>query len=246
MRSQRAMRGGMKALVAAAILLALACAPAQAATILFDHAATGNNCFPFGCSDPLFGEGTRYQQVYNASQFSGPIEITQITFFNTTFNAGAGQIHPATYELHLSTTSRAVNALDVVDFGSNVGADDVLVFSAALSGVPGTDFVFDLSTPFTYDPADGNLLLDVFKSNFSPLSIANAATFGFLFLDAHNGTFGDASSRAHNFGTDFDSWGLVTAFTGEVFPPIDVPLPQALVLLGAGVTAIAVVRRRRA
>ena len=233
------------------LFLALVIAPAAPAVNVTigdpPDPATGN-CFPFGCSDPQFGPGTRYQQVYSSASFSGPILIETITFFNTQVLPGALQIHPARYEIHLSTTSKAVNGLDLVDLDSNVGADDQTVFSATLSGMAGTDFALQLSTPFQYDPAEGNLLLDVFKSDFSPLSIGTAALLGFAFLDARNGTFDAESSRAHDFGSDFEGWGLVTDFSSDNGPQ-PVTTPASLILLTGGllgVRAVVWAQRRRA
>jgi hypothetical protein len=233
------------------LLLSLAIAPAAAALNVTigepPDPATGN-CFPFGCSDPEFGPGTRYQQVYSGASFPGPILIQTITFFNTQVFPGAVQIHPARYEIHLSTTSKAVNGLDLIDLDENVGTDDRTVFSAMLSGTPGTDFAIVLSTPFQYNPTEGNLLLDVFKSDFSPLSIGTAALLGFAFLDARNGSFGSESSRAHDFGSDFEGWGLVTNFSGENGPQ-PVPSPASLILLTGGILGVGRVmwaHRRRA
>src|ERR1035438_559223 len=62
------------------IILLVAAIPAAAAGIVVGlppDPETGN-CFPFGCS--YNGE---YQQVYNSGQFSGPITITNLEFYNT-------------------------------------------------------------------------------------------------------------------------------------------------------------------
>src|ERR1700690_2138574 len=39
------------------------------------------NCFPFGCA-----YNGSYQQVYSSSQFSGPMTITALSFYNTQIN----------------------------------------------------------------------------------------------------------------------------------------------------------------
>ena len=61
-----------------------------------------------------------YQQIYAATDFSGPIAITGLTFFNKQFTAGT--ILSATYEIQLSTTTKAVGGLSTT-YASNLGAD---------------------------------------------------------------------------------------------------------------------------
>jgi hypothetical protein len=48
------------------------------------------NCFPFGCA-----YNGRYQQVYSAGAFSGPLTITDLEFFNTAFNSAATSMNDA-------------------------------------------------------------------------------------------------------------------------------------------------------
>jgi hypothetical protein len=159
------------------------------------------NCFPFGCS------GTRYQQVYNKNLFPGPMTINNISFFNEQFTPGS--INSASYTIFLSTTSKLVNQLNTVDLDDNVGPDNALFLSAPLGG-PLTSTRFTLEgLAFFYDPSQGNLLIDIFKGPSSG---------GGIFLDARNGTFGSDSSRAHNFGSGFASFGLVTEFNSVSTP----------------------------
>ncbi|MEH2027608.1 hypothetical protein [Nostoc sp.] len=185
------------------------------------------NCFPFNCLN-----GTRYQQVYNADLFSDAVVIDEISFFNTEYLRVSNIIDTATYEVYLSTTAKAVNALDTVNFSSNVGTDNSLFFKGKLGGtIIGKTFSISAQSSFLYNPSKGNLLLDIFKTN----SLGEGSGF----LDARNGTFGNDSSRAHNFGTGFTSYGLVTEFRTH---PISVPEPTsitgllAFAALGAGLT----------
>lgn len=217
------------------LLAAVVVSPAFATTIVIGNPPDpgSGNCFPFGCST-----GSRYQQVYNSALFGAPLLINQVQFFNTQSDPGLGVVETANYEIHLSTTSVAVNSLDTVNFANNVGADDALFFNGILGGpVGGTTFTIN-GTGFLYDPADGNLLLDIIKTGGS----AN----GSVFFDARNGTFGTDSSRAHNFGTAFAEWGLVTGFSDAELTPV--PEPATLVLLGPALAWTAWKRagRRRA
>jgi|GEM_PF-266514 len=116
----------------------------------------------------------RVQEVYAASHFPDhPIWIKEIRFRP---NAGdtpkSGSV--ADFQLNLSTTAKAPDELSL-NFAENLGPDDTVVYkgrleiSSAVSGPPqgpcDFDMILRLTTPFYYDPALGNLLLDF--RNFS-------------------------------------------------------------------------------
>ena len=149
----------MKIKCSLAVIVCLSvCIGAQAGTIIGLPASTGfGNCSPFGCY-----AGTRYQQVYSASQFPGPFTINDITFYDSV-GSEYSTTAPGTYKFHFSTTSKAVDALDTT-FANNVGIDDS-VFAVWTGG--GSDFPsFTVTgTPFNYNPVNGNLLLDIFISS---------------------------------------------------------------------------------
>lgn len=190
----------------------------RADSVLIGAPATGANSFPFGGINAAVGD--RYQQVYNSALFSGPISINDITFFHTNFPIG-DMLDTADYVISLSTTSAAVNGLDTVNFDANLGADNTLFLSTHLSGIIGSTLDL-MGNTYNYDPSQGNLLLDIKKSN----SLGD----GTVFLDARNGDFGTDSSRAHDFGTGFEGFGLVTEFSG----PGNNVVPEAGTLLSFG------------
>jgi hypothetical protein len=139
-----------------------------------DAATEGNGDNSFSFNTNIVGvTSQRYQQVYASSQFSaltGPQLITEILFRP---DATLGQAFSSTLpniEIALSTTSKAPDGLSAT-FAANVGANNTTVYSGPLSllssatrppgGPKAFDIAINLTTPFLYDPAAGNLLLDV-------------------------------------------------------------------------------------
>src|SRR6266568_249613 len=109
----------------------------------------------------------RYQQVYNASVFSSVppecIYVTTLTFFQGFSQKGSTLLTITSMEINLSTTQRAADNLST-NFAENVGADETIVFGPArhdFNDVISDRFPILLDRPFRYNPATGNLLLDV-------------------------------------------------------------------------------------
>jgi hypothetical protein len=169
----------------------------------------------------------RYQQVFQSTEFSafgGPALITQIAFRPDAVSGNAFSSILPSVRIDISTTSAAPDALSST-FASNVGADDRMVYSGSLplssaftgpaEGPKTFDIVINLATPFFYDPAAGNLLLDV--RNFD----GGSTTFFDVQLAS-----GGSASRAFSTVTgsvddpsgDADSTGLVTRFTASPVP----------------------------
>lgn len=203
---------------------------AGASVLIGTPADFPGNCAPFGCT---LGPSTRYQQVYDSASFSGPINITGITFFHTVSN-DSGILNSGTYTVRLSTTSKAVNALDLVTYDNNLGADNTQVFSGSLPpSVPFGGSLTLSSSGFLYDPSLGNLLMDILISN------AQRST-PVMYMDARNGTAGTLFSRATDVATGSDSFGLVTQFETDTA----IPEPSTAGLLLAGLTAVWALRRK--
>jgi hypothetical protein len=110
----------------------------------------------------------RYQQVYNQSLFTnldpGLIYVTTLSFTLTSTqltNPITGWTIPK-MQVNVSTTPKTADHLSPV-FSENVGPDDTIVIGPVSYVFPGSGAFQALlfNRPFRYNPAQGNLLLDV-------------------------------------------------------------------------------------
>jgi len=192
----------------------------------------GANSYPFG--GPSGPPGTEYQEAYSSSLFSGPISITGIDFFLQPGYSGGGNLYAGTYQLSLSTITANINSLSDTNFSSNLGPDNTIFDTVALSGAPPSTLTFT-GGPFNYNPANGNLLLDIQISNTVP----GLAGYGGAGYEDGAGTGPAGIIRYHNFGGGTTGFGLVTEFDSTV------PEPGTLSLLGCGLVGLLVQRLRR-
>jgi hypothetical protein len=132
----------------------------------------------FQASHTLHDSG-RVQQVYNASEFwTGPILIRGF-YWRPSADTNYGfrfQTVLTNFQVNLSTTSAQADQLSST-FADNIGPDETVVFqgktriASRFKPGPGNTRQFDIFVrfkhPFFYDPAQGNLLVDIRNFQFS-------------------------------------------------------------------------------
>jgi hypothetical protein len=252
-RSHR--EGSAAALVAAlGIVLSLWMASAGPANAITIGTNDTNNFIPFGglstelapqLSDPAVVP--QYQQVYNQDAFADSLTITELKFFE--FDP-PGQVGSAllggTFTIRLSTTTRSMNALACCDnilLNTNRGADEVeFIVDAVLADnyLDGT-LTFSATTPFSYDPSLGNLLIDIQVGGYDPDNAVAELVLGTRkFFQLTDDTIGGGDplvSLASNWdGFNNQGIGLVTVL---------VPEPSTFFLMSSGLLVLGLLPRRR-
>jgi hypothetical protein len=159
--------------------------------------------------------------VYSSAAFgTNDILIDELTFYLAPIGGNGGTVpNNATFTVSLSTTTAAVGGLSIVA-SNNLGPNNTVVFTGLLPALSNTgELNLLFSTPFSYDPTAGNLLLNVTSSN---------GTEGNLYLLAQESS-GLMSRLFGGFSTDY--YGLVTDF-GTVTDAVPEPSTWAMMILG--------------
>jgi hypothetical protein len=204
---------------------------ASAVNGTIDIGATDNNSrYPIGLDPsangtafPNFQTGGVYQQVYAKTAFTGPVTITQIAFASQAQLTSNPGIASYNFNIALGTTAASPNALST-NLAANRGPELVQVFSGPLAANITDNDQFDVFidvTPFTYDPANGNLLLEI---NFnSPVQFSGGPLLYYR-AGADSRTSRAANPSGAAGGAFIDNFGLLTRFTTSTTSPAQVTL----------------------
>jgi hypothetical protein len=214
MRGIEPKRIGLLGLILAGALLAVSTRPASADVIV---GGTGNdNVFPFG-NGFYTGE---YQQLYAASAFPGSVVINAVSFESLRLLTTGSET--LTFSLGLSTSPSSLSSPSST-FALNKGADFTTVFNSSITFTALNNGTFDLvipTAPFTYNPAGGNLLMDVVITGSSGVGVA-----GFNFGASPNVSRiywvgGDPISGSRDVGV---GEGLLTRFSTSAIATVPEP-----------------------
>ena len=137
---------------ATAAIVAAAFSPAQAVVI---GTADSENALPFGSSNS--GTAFVYQQVYNKTDFGGPIDITRITFYDA-FGTTGGNVRGGNFRIFLSTTATAVGGTLGIPPGGIASLTEV--YNATLPTLSSGRLDFTGLPAFHNDPAAGTPAAD--------------------------------------------------------------------------------------
>jgi hypothetical protein len=207
---------------------------ANVVTVTVGNGDTGN-CYPFMCNDSgqSSGPSLEYQQVYASSAFPGSIVISAVTFYQ--YPGTPEVVVNGNYDISFSTTSAPVGGLSGT-LANNVGSNSATFYNGSLGGAFSGSFTIT-GTPFTYNPAGGNLLMDVYVTNQA--IVPNGSGNGYNAADDS----GSATSRVYAFDGsgvgNVDGTGLVTTFSGT-----NTPEPFMILPLGAGILGLLAASKR--
>jgi uncharacterized protein (TIGR03437 family) len=157
-----------------AIAVVGSCAAALADTLVVPNNLANT---PGNMGLKLGSGATHIQEIVGSGQFTVPITVTALRL-RSAIGAGPAASSSTSVKVILSTTQAYPNtnnghALPSLTFANNLGPDAKVVYNAPLTfASPGCngpapcpfDLVVPFSTPFSYDPNNGRLLVDVVAS----------------------------------------------------------------------------------
>jgi hypothetical protein len=183
--------------------------------------ANAGNCYPFSCfaSETHPGPGNLYQQVYGASSFgSSPGVVFSVSFFNANLPFGDGNMDSASYDVSFWTTALGPDGL-TTSAAANRGTLLSDWGSYSLGGAMPQTLTLN-GTPFLYDPAQGNLLMQV-------------QVTGLTFPESYQSFF------------EVDASGLTTSrYFDYNVTSVPEPAAWAMMLVGFGLVGLATRRRQ--
>lgn len=212
--------------------LAALLAGASASASITVGTPNNGNCFPFNCNDSgvSSGQSIDYEQIFSSTAFSTTTTFNQITF-NAFVGAGNGSVISGNYDITFGTTTQALGSGYPLTLSNTQ-----TFFDGALSSSGAPTFSVNGSS-YTYNPADGNLVMEVLVTNQA--NVPNGSGNSYFQADGS----GSVMSRAYlitGAGGISDGVGLVTTFNA-----VPEPAAWALMLVGFGGLGAMLRSRRR-
>jgi hypothetical protein len=181
--------------------------------------AVGNLAISVGAS------ASRFQEIVGGGQFAQPLVINGIRLRSAP-GSGPVSFNYTSLKITLSTTQAYPNTvnghtLPNTAFASNVGPDATTVYNARFSAsspgcaAPGPcpfDILISLTTPFSFDPSKGRLLVDIVTSatNGAPTGSLD----GVAFPDSSSSTVATVSGDPTQVSGSASLAGLVLGLVG--------------------------------
>lgn len=204
------------------VLMFAGTAQADIVTIGPTSIAEGSNS-----GDCTFPCMVQFQQAYDSSSFSGPLTINDISFFSVSTHS-----MNATYDLYIGYMDGDYTTIST-DLASNRGDDYTFFDSLVLAETVSAGNVTTFSGSFDYDPTQGDLLIEIFRSAETGSNTGRfAATSGLPLSRAYEWPHGAKSSSV--------GYGISTQFSTSA---TGVPAPGALALFGFSLLGLGLRRR---
>ena len=219
------------------VLLVTSCMMLSATTVTVGNYDSGN-CYPFMCNDSGTSSGVSidYQQAFSASKFSGPLTITSISWEN--FPPGGNDyILGGSYDFYWGYSAVGLGLGPTL--ASNYNGPATYLGTGIGGFNSGSTLTLFLGPGFTYNPGQGDLILEIVVSNQD--NVPNGSGNGYNWADLTGADTTRAYCLTNNGCFGPDTGALVTTFNGTPA----VPEPGTLVMLGSGILGLAGLLRRK-